>query len=150
MNMKSLIMSPLLVLSVAMLMPLSVADPYTNIVSYHCGNCSEYRNSSAFQRNLDVVLDRLMTNVYYNAFNIYRIRDEKSNKLVYRFVECTEDLGSDACQQCASTAKTILVQGCNGTSGDIQLNGCHLHYHYHSFYYKSRVSPLNFTSAVWS
>jgi hypothetical protein len=65
MTMKPLIIRLLLVVSVAMRMPLSVADPYTNIVSSHCGNRSiEYSNGSAFQSNLNKVLEKLVTNVF--------------------------------------------------------------------------------------
>jgi hypothetical protein len=148
MTLKPLIIRLLIVVTVAMRMPLSVADPYTNFVSSHCGNISEYRNGSAFQSNLNKLLERLVQNVYYSASNTSSAGDEGSDSTVYGLVQCIGGLDPDDCQQCALTAKTTLVQVCNGTSGDIQLNGCHLRYDDYKFYYNYSQSPES--STVWS
>lgn len=148
MKMKPLIMSLLLALSVPMRMLLSVPDPYTNTVSSYCGNGSEYMNGSAFQRNLNEVLQRLVTDIYYSAFDFSSFGDVGFNSAVYGLVQCREDLGPSDRQRCVTTAKTRLLQGCSGTYGYIQLNGCLLRYDHHSFnYYRSIERPGTF---MWS
>jgi hypothetical protein len=135
MKMKTLISTMLLTVSVCMRMPLSGADPYITTVWRGCG-ISEYRNGSAFQSNLNQVLESLVSNVYPNGFNQSSVVDDgqSSNSTVYGLLQCRGDLNSSDCEQCASTAKARLLDGCRNTSGFIQLDGCFLRYDNHYFY----------------
>jgi len=131
--MTQLISSVLLIVSV---LKFSSADPVTSTVWDECGKTGEYRNGSAFQRNLNVVLESLVGNVYFSGFNTSFVVDEgqNSNSTVYGLVQCRGDLDSSQCAQCASTAKEKLIQRCHNTSGFIQLDGCFLRYSNHYFY----------------
>eukprot|EP00253_Pinus_taeda_P005221 PITA_05221 len=135
MKMKTLISTILLTVCLCMRMPISGADPYITTVWRGCGT-SEYANGSAFQSNLNQVLESLMTNVYLGGFNTSSVVDDgqNSNSTIYGLVQCRGDLNSSDCQLCASTAKSRLVVGCQNTSGFIQLDGCFLRYDNHSFY----------------
>jgi len=117
-----------------MLMRLSVADPYTTTVWHYCEN-STYTNGSAFQMNLNKVLESLVLNVSTAGFNTSSVNDgQNSNSTVYGLAQCRGDLNSSDCKQCSSMAKARLVKGCNKTSGFIQLDGCLLRYDNYSFY----------------
>jgi len=167
-EMKSLIGCVLLIVSLCTNMRLAVADPETPTVWSNCGNSGkyEYRNGSAFQLNLNNVLESLVRNVYPSGFNTSSsvVEGKNSNSTVYGLVQCRGDLDSSDCKQCASTAKANLVRGCHNTSGFIQLDGCFLRYDNHNFYHdiESRKStpisvlcntgnssrPQKFTNAV--
>jgi len=125
----------LLVISLCTHMGFAAADPATTTVWSYCGQY-EYRNSSAFQRSLDKVLDSLTRNVYLSGFNTSSVvvGGQNSNSRVYGLVQCRGDLSSSDFKLCASTARAKLVQGCYNTSGLIQLEGCFLRYEYHNFY----------------
>jgi len=146
-EMKSLIGNVLFIVTLCTGMRSAVADPETATVWSDCGNSGkyEYRNGSAFQLNLNNVLESLVRNVYPSGFNTSSIVAEgvNSNDTVYGLVQCRGDLDSSDCKQCASTAEVELVQGCHNTSGFIQLDGCFLRYDNHNFYndIKSRKSP---------
>jgi hypothetical protein len=116
----------------------AAADPETSTVWSNCGNSGNYtyRNGSAFQLNLNKVLESLVRNVNSSGFNTSSVvvRGQNSNSTVYGLVQCRGDLDSSDCKQCASTAKANLVQGCHNTSGFIQLDGCFLRYDNHNFY----------------
>jgi len=146
-EMKSLIGNVLFIVTLCTGMRSAVADPETATVWSDCGNSGkyEYRNGSAFQLNLNNVLESLVRNVYPSGFNTSSIVAEgvNSNGTVYGLVQCRGDLDSSDCKQCASTAEVELVQGCHNTSGFIQLDGCFLRYDNHNFYndIESRKSP---------
>lgn len=137
MEIKGLVCSVLIV-SVCTRLLLAAADPETPIVWSNCGNSgnSEYRNGSAFQRNLNKVLESLVRGVNPSGFNTSSVVDggQNSNSTVYGLAQCRGDLDSSDCNTCVSTAKANLVQGCSNTSGFIQLDGCFLRYDNHSFY----------------
>lgn len=118
-----------------------MADQYTNMVSYGCGNHSEYRNGSDFQRNLNKVMKRLVKSAYSSGQKTSSVGDEGSSSTVYGLVQCSPNLEHYECHRCASMAQTRLLQICNGTSGDIRLNGCRLSY---------GVNPVDFASVVSS
>lgn len=116
-------------------MRLSAADPHTNFVWDYCGK-SKYTNCSAFQSHLNQVMDLLVTNVYPSGYNVSSIVVE-DNRIcsVYGLVQCRGDLKPSDCQQCASTAKSGLLHGCdNDEPGFIQLDGCFLRYDNFQFY----------------
>jgi len=135
MEMKQLIMTVLVIVSVCTLTHFAAADPETTTVWSSCGS-REYRNVSAFKLTLNKVLESLVRNVNPSGFNTSSavVGGVNSNSTVYGFVQCRGDLDSSDCKQCASTAKAKLVQGCYNTSGFIQLNGCFLRYDNSSFY----------------
>eukprot|EP00253_Pinus_taeda_P011683 PITA_11683 len=126
-------------------MPLSAADPGTAVVWFGCEK-PEYRNGSSFQRNLNQVLNSLVGNVSTSGFNVSSVvvvEGQNSNSSVYGLLQCRRDLNSSDCRQCASTAKTNLVQRCHNTSGLIQLDGCFLRYDNHNFYGHIDSTPKN-------
>eukprot|EP00253_Pinus_taeda_P025297 PITA_25297 len=125
----------------------AAADPEISTVWSNCGNHT-YRNGSAFQLNLNKVLDSLVNNVYATGFNTSSTvaQGTNSNSTVYGLVQCRGDLDSSDCRQCASTAKANLVQVCQNTSGLIQLDGCFLRYDDHNFY--NDIESTNGTPAI--
>lgn len=128
--------SVLIILSLCTPIRFAAADPETSIVWCNCeesGNYT-YTNGSAFQINLNKLLDSLVKNVYATGFNISSVEGQNNSSTVYGLVQCRGDLGSSDCKQCASNAKANLVQGCHNTSGFIQLDGCFLRYDDHNFY----------------
>lgn len=130
MKMKELISSLLLIGSVCVLMPLSAANPFNNPLNLFCEN-SEYTNGSAFQSNLNQVLDSLVGNVSTGGFNTSS--GQNSHSTVYGFAQCRGDLNSSDCKQCVATAKAVIFEGCNKTSASMILDGCLLRYDNHSF-----------------
>jgi len=137
-HMKSVTGSVLLIVTLATGICLAVADPETPTVWSNCGHSGNYTytNGSAFQLNLNKVLDSLVNNVYATGFNTSSIvaQGANNNSTVYGLVQCRGDLDSSDCKQCASTARENLVRGCHNTSGFIQLDGCFLRYDNHNFY----------------
>lgn len=133
MRLKQLISNALLIVTI---LRVSSGEPVTSTVWDECGKTGQYTNGSAFQRNLNLVLDSLVGNVYFSGFNTSFVVDEgqTSNGTVYGLVQCRGDLDSAHCAQCASMAKEKLVQGCRHTSGFIQLEGCFLRYANYYFY----------------
>eukprot|EP00253_Pinus_taeda_P026691 PITA_26691 len=136
MAMKHLTGSILIILCLCTSIRFAAADPETSTVWSNCGESGNYtyKNGSAFQVNLNKVLDSLVNNVYASGFNTSSIQGSNSNSTVYGLVQCRGDLDSSDCRQCASTAKANLVQVCQNTSGLIQLDGCFLRYDDHNFY----------------
>jgi hypothetical protein len=134
MEMKQLIMTVLVIVSVCTLC--TSQQLIRRLLSFGACVNSEYRNGSAFQLNLNKVLESLVRNVNPSGFNTSSVvvGGKNSNSTVYGFVQCRGDLDSSDCKQCASTAKAKLVQGCHNTSGFIQLDGCFLRYDNRSFY----------------
>eukprot|EP00253_Pinus_taeda_P022755 PITA_22755 len=119
---------------ISMLLPFSAADPEIATVWYDCGNNGDYRNGSAFQLHLNTVLESLVENVYQSGFYTTSVV-QNSNSTVYGLVQCRGYLDSSDCKQCASTAKSNLVEACSyNTSGFIQLDGCFLRYDNYNFY----------------
>lgn len=122
-----------------MLMPLSTADPHTTFVGRYCEN-NEYTNGSAFQRNLNQVLESLVRSVSTSGFSTSSVDEgQNSHSTVYGLAQCVGDLNSSDCKQCVANAKTRITsgtpgEGCNKTSASILLDGCFLRYHNHSFY----------------
>ena len=102
--------SVLIILCVCTRRRFVAADAETSIVWSNCGNYV-YKNGSAFQLNLNKVLESLVRNVYPSGFNISSVvvDGQNSNSTVYGLVQCRGDLDSSDCKQCASTAKAILV-----------------------------------------
>eukprot|EP00253_Pinus_taeda_P019505 PITA_19505 len=127
--------SILIILGLCTSIRFAAADPEASTVWSNCGNYT-YTNGSAFQVNLNKVLDSLVNNVYATGFNTSSIvaQGANSNSTVYGLVQCRGDLDSSNCRQCASMAKANLVQVCQNTSGLIQLDGCFLRYDDHNFY----------------
>eukprot|EP00253_Pinus_taeda_P013193 PITA_13193 len=128
--------SVLIILSLCKCIRFAAADPEISMVWSNCGESGNYtyRNGSAFQLNLNKVLDSLVKNVYATGFNTSIVESQSNNSTVYGLVQCRGDLDSSDCEKCASTAKRNLVQGCHNTSGFIQLDGCFLRYDDHNFY----------------
>ena len=128
MAMKQVLRSVLITLYLCTRTRFATADPEISTVWSGCGNSGNYTytNGSAFQVNLNKVLDSLVKNVYASGFNTSSIVSQggTSNSTVYGLVQCRGDLDSSDCKQCASTAKANLVQVCHNTSGFIQLDGC--------------------------
>jgi len=151
-EMKSLIGNVLFIVTLCTGMRSAVADPETATVWSDCGNSGkyEYRNGSAFQLNLNNVLESLVRNVYPSGFNTSSIVAEgvNSNGTVYGLVQCRGDLDSSDCKQCASTAEAELVQGCHNTSGFIQLDGCFLRPKL--FAADSVAAPGNLSQTIYS
>lgn len=133
MAMKHLTGSILIILCLCTSLRFAAADPETSTVWTNCGNYT-YRNGTAFQLNLNKVLDSLVNNVYATGFNTSSVEGQNSNGAVYGLVQCRGDLDSADCKQCASTARANLVRACHNTSGFIQLDGCFLRYDNHNFY----------------
>eukprot|EP00253_Pinus_taeda_P015957 PITA_15957 len=149
MKIKQLINSLLLIISIMTLLHFSVADPhedYTTEVWRFCGDSgeNEFSSGSAFQRNLNNVLNSLVGKVSSSGFNTLSV-DEKqnSNSTVYGLVQCRGDLGSSDCKLCAATAKANLLQDCYNTSGFIYLAGCFLRYNSFNFYNNISYNSLN-------
>jgi hypothetical protein len=149
MKMKQLINSMLLIVGVWTLLYFPVADQqedYTGEIWRGCGISvkNESWTDSAFQRNLNHVLDSLVGNVSPSGFNTTSVDEgQNSNSTVYGLVQCRGDLGSADCKDCAATAKAKLVQDCYNTSGFINLNGCFLRYDSFNFYNDSSDSTRN-------
>eukprot|EP00253_Pinus_taeda_P008312 PITA_08312 len=135
MAMKHLTGSILIILCLCTRIRFAAADPEISIVWGNCSNYA-YRNASAFQLNLNKVLDLLVKNVSATGFSTSHIvaQGGNSDSTVYGLVQCRGDLNSSDCKQCASTAKASLVPRCHNTSGFIQLDGCFLRYDDHNFY----------------
>jgi hypothetical protein len=132
--MKQLIITLLLIVTVAMHTLFSEADPQTATVWDYCGQTGQYTNGSAFQRNLNKVLESLVDKVYSSGGGYNASLIQGNDSAVYGLMQCRGDLDSSNCKQCALAAKTKLVQDCHNTSGFIQLDGCFLHYDNHLFY----------------
>jgi len=135
--MKTVINTMLFIVAIVLTrMDLSAAgqENYNVTVWTDCGNNT--LTVSAFKRNLNQVLESLVRNVSPSGFNYSRVvvEGQNSNSSVYGLVQCRGDLGSSDCKQCASMAKTKLVEGCHNSSGSIQLNGCFLRYENYNFY----------------
>eukprot|EP00253_Pinus_taeda_P024938 PITA_24938 len=133
---KQIIHIILLIVSVCILTPLTASDRYNNFVVEFCEN-SEYTNGSAFQSNLNQVLDSLVENVSTIGYDTTTVAErQKSDSTVYGVAQCRGDLNSSDCKQCLETARSTIISdtnGCSKTSASIILDGCFLRYDNQSF-----------------
>eukprot|EP00253_Pinus_taeda_P022412 PITA_22412 len=118
-------------------------DPQSKLVGKGCSP-HMYVNATAFEDNLDHVLQSLISNLSADGFATSMQIDSGKTDPVYGLAVCRKYLNASECSQCVKEASIQAKAVCPQANGArIHLDGCLLRYENNSFY-TQYVDPGNY------